>query len=52
MPKSGKSATRMTREQRRAQLIDVALDIFAQHGYAHTTMEEVPLQASVANPGL
>src|SRR5699024_6730861 len=52
MPKSGKSATRMTREQRRAQLIDVALDIFAQHGYAQTTMEEVALHASVSKPVL
>lgn len=52
MPKSRKSATRMTREQRRAQLIDVALDIFAQHGYAQTTMEEVALHASVTKPVL
>lgn len=52
MPKSKKSATRMTREQRRAQLIEVALDIFAQHGYAHTTMDEVALHASVSKPVL
>lgn len=52
MPKSGKSATRMTREQRRAQLIDVALDIFAQHGYAQTTMDEVALHALVSKPVL
>ena len=52
MPKSKKSATRMTREQRRAQLIDVALDIFAQHGYAQTTMDQVALHASVSKPVL
>ena len=52
MPKSKHSASRMTREQRRAQLIDVALDIFAEHGYAQTTMDEVALHAAVSKPVL
>lgn len=52
MPESGKPAARMTREQRRAQLIDVALDIFAKHGYAQTTMDEVAHHAAVSKPVL
>src|SRR5699024_1004824 len=52
MPKSKHSASRMTKEQRRAQLIDVALDIFAEHGYAQTTMDEVALHAAVSKPVL
>lgn len=52
MPKSGKPATRMTREQRRAQLIDIALDIFARNGYAQTTMDEVAHHAAVSKPVL
>lgn len=52
MSKHEKTGTRMSREQRRAQLIDVALDVFAEHGYAQTTMDEVAGQADVSKPVL
>lgn len=47
-----KSGGRMSREQRRAQLIDVALDVFAERGFAQTTMDEIASQAAVSKPVL
>src|SRR5699024_20263 len=52
MSKASASPVRLPREQRRAQLIDVALDVFAQHGYAQTTMDEIAQQANVSKPVL
>lgn len=52
MANAGPSTSRMPRNKRRAQLIDVALDVFAEHGYAHTTMDEVAQQANVSKPVL
>lgn len=52
MQKTSASPLRMPRSQRRAQLIDVALDVFAEHGYAQTTMDQVAQQADVSKPVL
>lgn len=52
MPTPQSSTARMPRHQRRAQLIDVALDVFANHGFAQTTMEEIARQAAVSKPVL
>lgn len=46
------SSIRMPRDQRRAQLIDVALEVFADNGYAQTTMDDIAHQASVSKPVL
>lgn len=46
------SPIRLPRDQRRAQLIDVALDVFAEHGYAQTTMDDVAQRAAVSKPVL
>lgn len=46
------SPTRLPREQRRAQLIDVAMDVFAETGYAQTTMDEIAQRAAVSKPVL
>lgn len=46
------SPTRMPRDKRRAQLIDVAMDVFAQTGYAQTTMDEIAQRAAVSKPVL
>ncbi|HIW46709.1 MAG TPA: TetR/AcrR family transcriptional regulator [Candidatus Yaniella excrementigallinarum] len=45
-------AARMPRDQRRAQLINVALDVFAHHGFAQTTMDEIARQAAISKPVL
>jgi len=42
----------MPREQRRAQLIDVALDVFAERSFAQTTMDEIAHRAAVSKPVL
>lgn len=52
MQQRDKPATRMNRKQRRAQLIEVALDVFATHGFAQTTMDNIADQASVSKPVL
>lgn len=52
MSKLETSSTRLPREQRRAQLIDVAKDVFAAHGFAQTTMDEIARQAFVSKPVL
>lgn len=52
MSKTATSPNRLPRDQRRAQLIDVALDVFADHGYAQTTMDEIAQRAAVSKPVL
>lgn len=42
--------TRMTRAQRREQLLDVGRAVFAQRGHAATTMEEIAEHAGVSKP--
>lgn len=46
------SPSRMPRDQRRAQLIDVAMDVFAAHGFSQTTMDEIARLAAVSKPVL
>lgn len=41
---------RLTAEARRRQLFDVALTLFAEHGYASTTMDEIAEAAGVTKP--
>src|SRR5258708_107151 len=43
---------RLPAEQRRRQLLDVALDIFAERGFHSTSMDEVALAAGVTTPVL
>ncbi|MDR7346670.1 TetR/AcrR family transcriptional regulator [Enteractinococcus fodinae] len=52
MSKTTTSPARLPRDQRRAQLIDVAMDVFADHGYAQTTMDEIAQRAAVSKPVL
>lgn len=52
MMKTTTSPTRMPREKRRAQLIDIAMDVFAETGYAQTTMDEIAQRAAVSKPVL
>jgi AcrR family transcriptional regulator len=41
---------RMTASQRRSQLVDVAKEVFAEHGYDGTSVEEIAARASVSKP--
>lgn len=50
--KSSPSQVRLPRDQRRSQLIDVALDVFAENGYAQTTMDDIAQRAGVSKPVL
>ena len=43
---------RLPAEERRRQLLDVALDIFAEHGFHSTSMDDVALAAGVTKPVL
>lgn len=52
MPKITESPIRMPRDQRRAQLIDVALDVFAERSFTQTTMDEIAQRATVSKPVL
>jgi len=44
------SARRLTAEQRRQQLVAVALKLFAQRGYRSTTMDDIAEAAGVTKP--
>ena len=41
---------RLTADARRRQLFDVALSLFAEHGYAATTMDDIAEAAGVTKP--
>src|SRR5437870_10172568 len=43
---------RLPAEQRRRQLLDIALDIFAERGFHSTSMDDVALAAGVTKPVL
>ena len=43
-------ARRLTADARRRQLFDVALSLFAEHGYAATTMDDIAEAAGVTKP--
>jgi len=44
------STRRLTAEQRRQQLVDVALELFAHRGYRATTMDDIADAAGVTKP--
>ncbi len=44
------ASRRLTAEQRRHQLFDVALELFAQRGYRATTMDDIAEAAGVTKP--
>jgi AcrR family transcriptional regulator len=47
---SGGGGRRLTAEERRSQLFDVALSLFAERGYAATTMDDIAEAAGVTKP--
>ena len=49
-PADGRPARRLTADARRRQLFDVALSLFAEHGYAATTMDDIAESAGVTKP--
>ena len=46
----GKPRVRMTAQQRRAQLLDVARALFAERGFEATSIEEIANRAAVSKP--
>jgi len=46
----GRGTRRLTAGARRRQLFDVALTLFAEHGYAATTMDDIAEAAGVTKP--
>ena len=46
----GRPGRRLTADARRRQLFDVALSLFAEHGYAATTMDDIAEAAGVTKP--
>src|SRR5208283_210235 len=46
----GRGGRRLTADARRRQLFDVALSLFAEHGYAATTMDDIAEAAGVTKP--
>jgi AcrR family transcriptional regulator len=49
-PPAVTSGRRLTADARRRQLFDVALWLFAEHGYAATTMDDIAEEAGVTKP--
>ena len=47
---SGPVPRRLTADARRRQLFDTALDLFAERGYAATTMDDIAVAAGVTKP--
>src|SRR5271155_3701529 len=47
---SAASGRRLTADARRRQLFEVALSLFAEHGYAATTMDDIAESAGVTKP--
>ncbi len=50
MHQSKKSPGRLTASERRAQLIEVGREVFAERGYAATSVEEIAARAKVSKP--
>jgi AcrR family transcriptional regulator len=46
----GRGGRRLTADARRRQLFEVALTLFAEHGYAATTMDDIAEAAGVTKP--
>jgi AcrR family transcriptional regulator len=49
-PAPPQSARRLTADARRRQLFEVALSLFAEHGYSATTMDDIAESAGVTKP--
>jgi len=49
-PTARTGTRRLTADARRRQLFDVALALFAEHGYAATTMDDIAEAAGVTKP--
>jgi AcrR family transcriptional regulator len=49
-PPSGSGGRRLTADARRRQLFEVALTLFAEHGYPSTTMDDIAEAAGVTKP--
>jgi AcrR family transcriptional regulator len=49
-PTTVRSGRRLTADARRRQLFDVALTLFAEHGYSATTMDDIAEAAGVTKP--
>ena len=49
-PPTARPARRLTADARRRQLFDVALTLFAEHGYSATTMDDIAEAAGVTKP--
>mgnify|MGYP001942152561 CR=1 FL=1 len=45
-------AARLPRAERRQQLVEVARALFVEHGYAHTSMDQIAESAAVSKPVL
>ncbi len=45
-------ATRMPRDERRTQVLEVALDLFARDGFHHVSMDDIAERAEVSKPVL
>jgi len=50
MQKSKKSPARLTAAARRAQLIEIGREVFAERGYGATSVEEIASRAKVSKP--
>jgi len=50
MRKKKKPSGRLTAAARRAQLIEVGREVFAEHGYGATSVEEIAARAKVSKP--
>ena len=50
MRKKKKFTTRLTATARRAQLIDIGREVFAERGYGATSVEEIAARAKVSKP--
>jgi AcrR family transcriptional regulator len=50
MRKKKKSPKRLTASARRAQLIDIGREVFAERGYGATSVEEIAARAKVSKP--
>jgi AcrR family transcriptional regulator len=50
MQKKKKSSGRLTAAARRAQLIEIGREVFAERGYGATSVEEIASRAKVSKP--
>ena len=50
MPKKKKKPGRLTAAARRAQLIEIGREVFAERGFGATSVEEIAARANVSKP--